>query len=906
MAAADLVGTRIGHLQVVGVAGEGGMGHVYVAFDERLQRRVALKAVRDAHRSPNLKPRFLREARVLSQLEHPNICQVFDFLEADGREFLVLELVDGRPLSQLIAEKPDFATRLRLAEQIVDVLAAVHAKGIVHRDLKPSNVMVTPAGQVKVLDFGLARTLPAAEATPASVRGATPDEPTLAAAPGSLPDQLTLVAVRASRPGETEAGPAGATPPGGPTVDLPERPTEVAGEQQPAAGEDDSVTRLGTILGTLTYMSPEQARGEAATTASDMYSLGLVLQELFTGRPAHEPGLGLLQLLERAKAGQTLPVAGLGPELTALIERLKSLAPAVRPSAIDAAQRLRWIRELPRRRLKRRLQALAVALVTAVAVGMSYQAWRIRQEADRAAREAEVARQVAGFLEQLFEVSDPGESRGNSVTARELLDKAVNDIQGRLQEQPAVRAALLLAMANVYTNLGLHDRALALGEQSLALRRAASPPDAGALGASLAMLGLVHTRLGHYEQAEPLYREGVASLERALGPDHPDLARALNNFGVHWQERGRFAEAEALHRRALVLFEKAHGPRHPEVAKTLTSLSSLKRNTGKLEEAAVLQGRALEIQEALLGPDHPDVAVSLNNLATVQYDLARYEDAERLLRRVVAIEEKVMGPEHADLAVALNNLANASESLGKYEEAEAAYRRAVRIVEKALGPWHSNLAAFLGNLAHISRSLGRYEEAERLLERALRIEQRAQGPEHANVGMALHSLGVLHRELGRAARAEAAELRAAELVEKALGSEHQTFAWILMGLADAHALAGHTREAEAAYRRSMEIQQRVLRPDHPEIAEVLSRLAAMLQRTGRREEAQALLLQALELEGPPPADRRETPPNERRRATILLLLGRTAEARPIAERVFATGYRGRPFVELCRQHGLGP
>ncbi len=239
----DLVGTRVGHLQVVGVAGSGGMGHVYVAWDDKLQRRVALKAVRDTQLSPELKSRFLREARVLSQLDHPSICQVFEFLEVDGQEYLVLELIEGRSLTEVIAARPDRASCLGVAEQIVDVLAAVHARGIVHRDLKPSNVMVTPAGQVKVLDFGLARALPA-PAPPAD--GEPPPEPAWPVDPVLTTLQLPPAPATASA--TTLAGDAGA----------------------------DSVTRLGTVLGTLTYMSPEQARGEAATTASDMYSLGLV------------------------------------------------------------------------------------------------------------------------------------------------------------------------------------------------------------------------------------------------------------------------------------------------------------------------------------------------------------------------------------------------------------------------------------------------------------------------------------------------------------------------------------------------------------------------------------------------------------------------------------------------------
>ncbi len=175
----DLIGSRFGHLRVVGFVGAGGLGSVYLGYDEKLQRRVALKAIRETHLDPERKARFLREARVLSQLKHPNICEIHDYLETPERDFLVLELIDGRTLTEVIASRPDAATRMRLARQIVDVLVAAHARGIVHRDLKPSNVMVTTRGDVKVLDFGLARTLPEA--------GTTIELPEAPAPPHALP-----------------------------------------------------------------------------------------------------------------------------------------------------------------------------------------------------------------------------------------------------------------------------------------------------------------------------------------------------------------------------------------------------------------------------------------------------------------------------------------------------------------------------------------------------------------------------------------------------------------------------------------------------------------------------------------------------------------------------------------------
>ena len=155
--ASDGVEQRISHYRVLGALGAGGMGEVYAGFDETLKRRVALKSIRsDCRLDAESKVRFLREARLLSQLDHPNICRVHDYVEEGDNAWLVLELIEGRNLRDAVAGL-DRPRRLRIAEQIAGVLVATHAAGVIHRDLKPGNVMVTTSGEVKVLDFGLAR-----------------------------------------------------------------------------------------------------------------------------------------------------------------------------------------------------------------------------------------------------------------------------------------------------------------------------------------------------------------------------------------------------------------------------------------------------------------------------------------------------------------------------------------------------------------------------------------------------------------------------------------------------------------------------------------------------------------------------------------------------------------------------
>src|SRR5687768_9824742 len=157
----ELTGRRFGHIRVSEVVGQGGMGDVYAGYDEKLERKVALKVLNaDQRLDDEARERLLREARALSKLDHPNICRIHDYIESGDVDLLVLEFIDGRTLQEVIDDdKTSRAEKLRIAIAVAEVLVAAHRSGIIHRDLKPDNVMLTRSGEVKVLDFGLARWL---------------------------------------------------------------------------------------------------------------------------------------------------------------------------------------------------------------------------------------------------------------------------------------------------------------------------------------------------------------------------------------------------------------------------------------------------------------------------------------------------------------------------------------------------------------------------------------------------------------------------------------------------------------------------------------------------------------------------------------------------------------------------
>jgi len=515
----------IGHFEVLEKLGEGGMGTVYVGLDATLDRRVALKLIRAEHRlDPAHKARFLREARFLSQLDHPGVCQLYDYIEHSEADCLVLELVEGRSLRQVMEEPLERGRALQIITQLIDVLAAVHGQGVVHRDLKPENVMLNPGGTVKVLDFGLAREQKASSNPPARETEQAHDEESAGEGPSDL----------------------------------------------------NSLTNMGSVIGTIGYMSPEQARGEPATAASDMYSFGLIMQELLTGRCPIRRDLSRDARLKRAMWGESDPVSGLPPDLTRLIERLKDLEPAARPAALDAAALLKRARERPRRRRFQVAVAAVVALLTIFGAGMTLQFLRAERERkhaeyqrNRAEHEADTSKQISEFLQGVFEVADPWESRGNTVTARELLDRASARIDLELQGRPLLQARMMGTMGEVYRALGLFDEAAPLLEGAVALQREHFGEDHPEMAIILGLLAMLRYDLGEYEAAESLNREALEMRRRLFGQEHTDLAQGLGDLATVLQTRGDHDTAEELIREAVAMQRNLYPDGHTDLATSI-------------------------------------------------------------------------------------------------------------------------------------------------------------------------------------------------------------------------------------------------------------------------------------------------------------------------------------------------
>ena len=639
---------------------------------------------------------------------------------------------------------------------------------------------------------------------------------------------------------------------------------------------EGEVTQTGGAVGLLTpaYASPEQVRGEPITTATDIYSLGVLLYRLLTGALPYEAdtrrGVELARAItdETPEAPSRVAARATAPGeprqvdhdadaivLTALAKERERRYVSVQQLSEDVGRLLdgKPVRARPATRTYRlskfvaRHRAGVFAGMTAVALiaGLTgFYTARLASERDAALFERQKAEQVAGFLERLFRVSDPSEARGATITAREVLDSAVAHLPAELSDQPQVRAAMLYTLGGVYANLGLGRDARPLLERGLTLRHANPAGGSPTVGDFLSRLGGIELDLGQFDSAAVLLRQAVTALDTTRdAADRPIEARFTLTNAL--RRAGRLDEADTIVSDAVVR-ARANGA-DSLVAAALSARGALLITRRRGTEAEPLLREALERYRALLGDDEPRTITTLSNLGQALYVQTRFADAEPIMREVLALRRRVFGEEHPLTGTAWNNLSALLQSQGRPTDAEPAARRALEIYRASYGEKHQRVTMVMTNLGSMLLAMGRLDEAERMHREALAIMQEILRPGHINIAVSYNNLAHVLEQGRRFGEAERMFRAALTVMEDGAGSDSPTGSIFLANLGRVLDLQDRTGEAEQTLRRALAIQRERFPARHARTATTLTLLGGLLTRAGRATEAEPMLREALDM-----------------------------------------------------------
>ena len=768
-------GARVGPYRVIHQLGRGGMGIVYRVerADGEFAQVVALKLVRRGFDGDENTVRFRRERQILAQLDHPSIARLLDGgLHTDGRPYFAMELVEGEPITTYCDRRRlSIDARVQLFCRVCEAVQYAHGRLIVHRDLKPANIFVTTTGDLKLLDFGIAKLL-------------TDDDPTQA--------------------------------------------TEL--------------TRTGLRPLTPAYAAPEQLRGEPVSTATDVYTLGVILFELLTaGRPfaaassaiertpleaePTKPSHVVLRdrddapsIDEIAHARSVTPralAARLAGDLDAIVLKALRREPQRRYIGAGAlAEDMdRFLHGLPvaarpdgRRyragKFMRRHRvgiAVTVSLMLSLLGGLAATAWQARAKT----LEAQKAEAVKAFLISIFQGADPVQAAGREITLRQVLDEGADRVQRDLASQPAVQGELLTVLAGIYAELGITDRATPLTDQARDIH------------------------------------------ERLYGADSPLVATNLRQKASLALARSDADTADRFARAALEKHRRAYGNLHQEVAEDLEELADAARQRGRLADALAAAEESLRIRKAIYGNEHTLVAGSLNNLAVLRREQGRYEESAALYNQTIDLRRRLFGREHPLVALAVHNFAALQLFRGELEQAAASAQEALEQFRRFYGEGHPLTLTARNNLANIDRVLGRYDAADAGFRSVLDSWARTQGTDHPDAVVALASLGRIYRERGDLGRAEETLRDADERWHRRMGAAAPAGAVIRRNLGGALADRGHYDEAGRLLREVLARMRAAYGTSHAEVAETLHELGQLARRRGDLAEADSRLGEAV-------------------------------------------------------------
>jgi tetratricopeptide (TPR) repeat protein len=504
-----------------------------------------------------------------------------------------------------------------------------------------------------------------------------------------------------------------------------------------------------------------------------------------------------------------------------------------------------------RRREQQRRNARLFAFSCAAAAGMvltsGLAAYALLQRAAaqretlRAEAEARTSKEATRFLVDLFKIFDPSEARGNTVTAREMMDKGAVRIETELAGQPAIQATLMDTVGTVYMGLGLYTQARPLIDGAVSKRRRLQGIDPLDLSDSLSHQGELMALQADYDTGEGAYREAIR-IESALPKDRQSqekLANSLYGLGTLLAKQGRSADAEQSLREALERQKALYGETHPAVARTLKDLANAVADRGDLNSAIPLMERAVAMQRALRGSEpHPDLAEVLNDMGALLWRQGDVAACEKFFRESLAMNRRLLGDKHPEIANGLENVAMSIQDKGDLAGAEKLYRQSLEMRRELLGAEHPEVGRTLANLASLQYDRGETHEALANMREVLTIYRKVYPKDHPETARILNTMGSWLTMEGEHGEAETYLGEGLAMRRRLFNDQHPDVASSLIALAILRVDEKNYDAALESARGAKAIYSAALSPDHWRTALAECAEGAALTGLGRFSEAE--------------------------------------------------------------------
>ena len=741
---------RAGPYRLIRKLGRGGMGQVYLGVrdDEAYKRYVAVKVIRRGMDTEDILKRFRVERRILASLNHPGIAQLLDGGSTEeGVSYFVMEYVDGESITKYCDEhRLSLQDRLRLFQKVCAAVHYAHQNLIVHRDLKPSNILVTKEGEVKLLDFGIAKFL-------------NPD--------------LTGYTLPMTRDEQRVMTPEYASP------------EQVRGNSLTTTSD---VYQLGILLYELltghrpfTFQTRMQGEIEKIILEQAPEKPSTMVSRVVDAKEAKA------LTAEQVSQQRRTPLVNLRKQLAGDLDRIVLMALrkeqdrryqsadqlqkdiglylAGRPvSAQDDKLSYRVGKFVQRNKLAVGAAVIVAVLLVITSILAVRAAVTTERQREQIALEAEKSREVVDFLVGLFEAADPEYAQGRDITVREMVDLGSAEVRDRLNDHPEVQGEMMRVLSLVYAGLGEEEEGMALAQaawdEQQTLAQGKTTPE---LAAAAFAMGVLKNHVSDRAASRAFHEQALAMRRELYGEMNLDVAQSLNGLGVTLYALSLWDSTRVVWEQALAIRRQLLGPSHRDIAESLSNLVAVygelyyysdPRDTELFNRAEAFFSEAIEMTRRERGENHPFYASNLHNFGMTLLDRQVSQEAEAKFQEAIAKRLLIYGRNHDATARSINMMGRVRVQQGRLEEAEPYFKESFDIHVALLGIRHRTVGIDHMQLANLDRQRGLLQDAVDHFLQALAVFQETDGMEGRRTIGAARSLGQTLHELGRSAESE--------------------------------------------------------------------------------------------------------------------------------------------------------